>query len=123
MNADRNQPDRERGELPPSSASRLLDLVDVPEGGIVSRTLAKRTGGTLTLFAFDAGQSLSEHSAPFDAFVQVLSGRLRLRIGGADVEAATGQVVLMPADVPHGLRAEKRSRMVLVMLRDPKREG
>jgi quercetin dioxygenase-like cupin family protein len=119
MSAERNRSDRERGELEASSTTRLLDLVEVQEGGIVSRTLAKRAGGTLTLFGFDAGQSLSEHSAPFDAFVQVLAGRLRLRIGGVDLDAGAGQMVLMPADVPHALEAVEPSVMLLTMIRDP----
>ena len=107
----------DRGELEPATASSLKDLVEVQTGGIVSRTLAKRTGGTMTLFAFDAGQALSEHSAPFDAFVHVLDGRLRLRIGGRPVDAATGEVVLMPADVPHALEAVEPSMMLLTMIR------
>ena len=95
----------------------LAGLVDYSEGSVVSRTLLKRGAGTLTLFAFDAGQELSEHSAPFDAYVQVLAGQVALTIGGARVEAAAGQTVLMPADVPHAVRAETRFKMLLTMLR------
>ncbi len=106
-----------RGELDAATAADLIGLVDIQDGGIVSRTLAKRSGGTVTLFGFDAGQALSEHSAQFDALVQVLVGRLRLRIGGCDVDAGTGQVVLMPAHVPHALEALDPTVMVLTMMR------
>lgn len=105
------------GRLEPAVVEDLLNLAAVAEGGIVSRTLAKTTGGSLTLFAFDTGQSLSEHSAPFDAIVQVLEGRLEIRIAGEPVVPSAGQAVLMPADVPHGLVALEPTRMLLVMLR------
>jgi quercetin dioxygenase-like cupin family protein len=108
---------RDHGQLPAASVESLMGLIEIQAGGIVSRTLAKRAGGTLTLFGFDAGQALSEHSAPFDAVVQVLAGRLRLRIGGQEVEARSGQVVLMPADVPHALDAAEPSVMLLTMIR------
>lgn len=86
---------------------------------MVSRTLAKGAGGTLTLFAFDRGEELSEHSAPFDAYVQVLDGAALLTIGGEPVTAKTGELVLLPAGVPHALRAESRFKMLLVMFRSP----
>jgi len=103
--------------LPPGEALRLVDLVDYVEGSVVSRTLAKSEAGTLTLFAFDAGQGLSEHSAPFDAWVHVLDGQAALTIGGREVRAAAGEAVLMPAEVPHAVRAEERFKMLLVMIR------
>lgn len=108
---------REHGQLPAASVESLMGLVEIQAGGIVSRTLAKRAGGTVTVFGFDAGQALSEHSAPFDAFVQVLAGRLRLRIGGREVEAQSEQIVLMPADVPHAVEAVEPSLMLLTMIR------
>jgi quercetin dioxygenase-like cupin family protein len=92
-------------------------LVDYQEGGIVSRTLYKETPGTLTLFAFDAGQQLSEHTAPFDAFVQVLDGAVELTIGGEKVPANAGELVLMPAGVPHAVTARERFKMLLIMFR------
>ena len=107
-------------EIQPSTAHALTSLIDVAPGAVVSRTIAKSKGGTITMFAFDSGEGLSEHSAPFDAFVQVIDGKLTLTIGGEPVEAEPGTVVRMPADVPHGLRAEAPTRMLLVMLRDPK---
>lgn len=95
----------------------LADLADYAEGSIVSRTLLDSAAGTLTLFAFDAGQGLSEHSAPFDAVVQVLDGQAELRIGGKAVVAGAGELVLMPAHVPHAVRASQRFKMLLIMFK------
>jgi len=103
--------------LPPARALRLSDQVDYLAGSVVSRTLTKRKGGTLTLFAFDAGQGLSEHTAPFDAFVEVLDGRAEIVVGGEKVEASAGETVLMPAGVPHALHARERFKMLLAMVR------
>jgi len=104
-------------KMPPAKALDLVDMVRYAEGAVVSRTLAENRAGTLTLFAFDAGQGLSEHSAPFDAIVQVLDGQAVLTIGGRRVPARAGQVVLMPADVPHALQARGPFKMLLTMLR------
>ena len=95
----------------------LADLVDIAAGSIVSRTLAENDAGTLTLFAFDAGQGLSEHSAPFDAIVQVIDGQIELTIGGEAVPAEAGQIVVMPANVPHAVKATERFKMLLIMIR------
>ena len=105
------------GALPPAQALDLLGLADYADGAIVSRTLAENEAGTLTLFAFDQGQGLSEHSTPFDAIVQVLDGQAELTIGGETVTAAAGQLVLMPANVPHAVKAPQRFKMLLTMLR------
>ena len=99
-------------------ASVVIDLVDVAPGAIVSRVLAKSTGGNVTLFAFDRGQGLSEHTAPFDALVQVVDGTLDVMIGGHEIRLRAGEIVRMPANVPHALHADEASRMVLTMLRD-----
>lgn len=104
--------------LSPARAHRLDTLIDHGAGAVVSRTLLKSRGGTLTLFAFDRGQGLSEHVAPFDALVHILEGRLRLTIGGRAVTAEAGQAVLMPAGVPHALHAPVRAKMLLTMLRN-----
>ncbi len=106
------------GGLPPSDPVELAELIAYQDGSIVSRTLVKRSGGTLTLFAFDAGQELSEHTAPFDAVVQILDGEAELVIGGEKVPARAGQTVLMPADVPHAVQAPGRFKMLLVMIRE-----
>ena len=106
--------------LPEAEALALADLVQVPEHGIASRVLAKTSGGNVTLFAFDAGQGLTEHSSPFDALVMVLEGALVLTIGGKPVRATPGTIVRMPATIPHAVEAVERAKMLLVMLRDAK---
>ncbi len=103
-----------------SSPAELAALVDYADGAVVSRTLVKRSGGTLTLFAFDAGQGLSEHTAPFDAFVLIVDGRAELKIGGEAHALAAGQAVVMPANVPHAVQAPRRMKMFLAMIRDPR---
>jgi quercetin dioxygenase-like cupin family protein len=108
------------GTIPAAEAVRLADLIAPTARGIASRVLAKSGGGNVTLFAFDAGEGLSEHAAPFDALVLVLEGALRLTIGGQPVAAAPGTVVLMPGNVPHAVDATVASRMLLIMLHDPK---
>src|SRR5688500_489089 len=104
--------------LPPAEAFALTGLITPTEHGIASRVLARAGGGTVTLFAFAAGQDLSEHTAPFDALALVLEGALTLTIGGKQVAATPGTVVLMPANVPHALAASEPARMLLVMLRE-----
>ena len=96
----------------------LQSLVTPAEGGIASRVLAKNGGGSLTLFAFDTGQELTEHTTPCDALVMVLDGRLKLTIGGIPVEATPGTLVRMPANERHAVEALCPSRMLLLMLRD-----
>ncbi len=107
-----------KSELPPARPTVLADVLAVVPGAIVSRTFAKAKGGSLTLFAFDAGQELSEHTAPFDAFVQVLAGRVELTIGGERVLAAAGETVRMPAGIPHAVRAVEPFKMLLVLVRE-----
>jgi quercetin dioxygenase-like cupin family protein len=107
----------DKSKLPRAEAVHLTGLVDYAPGSIVSRTLVENDAGTVTLFAFDEGQALSEHTAPFEAMVQVLDGRVELTIGGRQVPAEPGQVVVMPADVPHAVRASGRFKMLLTMLR------
>ena len=104
-------------ELVPARAVPLAEQVDYVPGSIVSRTLAKKPTGTITLFAFDTGQGLSEHQAPYDAFVQVVDGAGLFRIGGNEVVARAGDVVVMPADIPHAVQATERFKMLLVMIR------
>jgi quercetin dioxygenase-like cupin family protein len=93
-------------------------LVTPTAQGIASRVLARTAAGNITLFAFDAGEELSEHTAPFDALALTLSGALVVTIGGAEVHTAPQTIVLMPANVPHALRAAEASRMLLIMLRE-----
>lgn len=99
---------------------RALDmagLVDYQEAAVVSRTIIEAQNGTVTLFAFGAGQGLSEHSAPYDALVYVIEGRAEVSIGGQANEVAAGQMIIMPADVPHALHAPEAFKMLLVMIR------
>ncbi len=96
---------------------RLDDLVDIQPDAVVSRTLMDADGGTVTLFAFDESQSLSEHSAPYDALVQVIEGELKIELGGETHEVIAGDSLMMPADVPHSLYAKKPTKMLLTMVR------
>lgn len=105
--------------IPSAEPLEIDSLLAYADQGIASRVLAKTSGGNVTLFAFDAGQGLSEHTAPFDALVFVLEGALALTIGGRPVAAAPGTVVRMPANVPHALEATSRTKMLLVMLHAP----
>ena len=107
-------------ELTPAEALRLEALVTPTEKGIASRVLAKTGGGNVTLFAFDAGEELTEHTSPFDAFVIVLQGAFTLTIGGQPVKATPATIVRMPAGVAHAVHAVEPSRMLLIMLREPK---
>ena len=104
--------------LAPGEVLTLRSLITPTPHGIASRVLAWTGGGNLTLFAFDAGQELSEHTAPFDALVIVLEGSFTLTIGGSASHATPGSIVLMPANVPHAVAAPEPARMLLLMLRD-----
>jgi len=95
----------------------MAELVDYSEGAIVSRTIIKNQAGTVTLFAFDEGQALSEHSTPFDALVLVLDGEVELVIGGETILATTGETVIMPANVPHAVNAVRKFKMLLTMIK------
>ena len=113
----KTRPAAEAGKCPAARALELAGLVEYAPGAVVSRTLAESSAGTLTLFAFDAGQGLSEHSAPYDAFVQLLDGAATLTIGGKKVKARAGELVKMPANVPHALQAQERFKMLLTMFK------
>jgi quercetin dioxygenase-like cupin family protein len=96
-----------------------LDSLATPMAqGIASRVLARTAAKNITLFAFDTGEELSEHTAPFDALALTLSGALVLTVGGAEVQTAPQTIVLMPANVPHAVRATEASHMLLIMLRE-----
>ena len=101
----------------PATVTVLADLVDYQEGSVVSRTVIDKETGTVTLFAFDRGQGLSEHTAPFDALVYVLDGEALITIAGEPLRVLQGQMVIMPANNPHALTAEQRFKMLLVMIR------
>ena len=110
----------ENEKKPKLQAGQVLDLVklvEYGEGAVVSRTLVENNAGTVTLFAFDKDQGLSEHTAPFDALVQVVEGEGEFIIGGETNQVGKGQLILMPANIPHALRANTRFKMLLTMLR------
>ncbi len=95
----------------------VTKLADYRKGAIVSRTLIDKKVGTVTFFAFDQGEGLSEHTAPFDAMVQILDGEAEISISGRPVRVKAGEVIIMPAKKPHSLRAVKKFKMMLVMIR------
>jgi quercetin dioxygenase-like cupin family protein len=97
--------------------SRVVDLVSYQSGAVVSRIVVKRDAGNVTLFAFDAGQELSEHTAPYDALVQVLDGEAEITIAGRSHRLRAGDLILMPANKPHAVRAAARFKMLLTMIR------
>jgi quercetin dioxygenase-like cupin family protein len=95
----------------------MAGLVDYQKGSVVSRTLIDKPAGTLTLFSFDAGQGLSEHTSPFDALVHVLDGEAEITISGQPLRVKRGEMVIMPANEPHALKAARRFKMLLVMVK------
>lgn len=96
---------------------KSVDLVDYQEGSVVSRTLIDKKAGTLTLFAFVEGQGLSEHTAPFDALVYLLDGEADVVISGKTLRLKEGEMLIMPANEPHALKAIKNFKMMLVMIK------
>lgn len=110
------QPQGKR-EMLVAEVSRLLELVSYQNGAVVSRTLVHRATGTVTLFAFDEGQGLSEHTAPFDALAHVLEGSAEIVVSGKPLLTKAGEAVLMPANQPHSLKALTRFKMLLTMIR------
>jgi len=105
-------------ETPRTQPSRLGALVDYQDGSVVSRTIIDRKTGTVTLFAFDLGQGLSEHTAPFDALVYILEGEAEITIAGKPVKVRDGEMLIMPAHQPHALKAIKKFKMLLTMIRE-----
>jgi quercetin dioxygenase-like cupin family protein len=95
----------------------LSGLIEYSKDSIVSKTLIERSAGTITLFAFDKGQGLSEHQAPYNAFVAVIDGKGLITIGGKGTTVSAGDCIIMPANVPHSVKAEEKFKMLLVMIR------
>ncbi len=98
-------------------AAKLADMVSYQEGSVVSRTVIDSKAGTITLFAFGEGQGLSEHTAPFDAFVYIIDGESDITISGNTIHVKAGEMTIMPAKQPHALRAVKKFKMMLVMIK------
>jgi len=101
----------------PAGPQKLVDLVSYQEGAVVSKEVANKTTGTITAFAFDKGQGLSEHTAPFDAFVYVAEGAVEITIEGKAFLLGQGDMIVMPAHKPHALKGRDRFKMLLVMIR------
>jgi quercetin dioxygenase-like cupin family protein len=101
----------------PKGTARLVDMVSYQDGSVVSREIVQKKTGTVTLFAFDKGQGLSEHTTPFDALVYILDGEAEIVISGKAHRLKEGEMIVMPANKPHALNAGKRFKMLLAMIR------
>ncbi|MGA7909466.1 MAG: cupin domain-containing protein [Candidatus Sulfotelmatobacter sp.] len=106
-----------RSEIAGAESLSLLDLVNYQNGSVVSRVVLKREKGNVTIFAFDEGQGLSEHTSPFDALVQAVEGQAEVTVAGKPIALKAGEVVLLPAEKPHAVKAITRFKMVLTMIR------
>lgn len=104
-------------EFPLSQVFELTGLIDYQTGAVVSRTVVNKPTGTVTIFAFDEGQGLSTHAAPFDAMVQVIDGEVEINISGRPYLLKQGEIIIMPANEPHGLKALTKFKMMLVMIK------
>jgi quercetin dioxygenase-like cupin family protein len=109
-------PSKPKG-LPGAQVAKAGELVNYQDGAVVSREIVKKPTGNVTLFAFDEGQGLSEHTAPFDALAQVVEGEAEITISGQPHRVLGGEMILMPASQPHALKALKRFKMILIMIR------
>jgi quercetin dioxygenase-like cupin family protein len=98
-------------------AQKLNELVQYAADSVVSKTILDKPIGTITLFAFDRGQRLSEHTAPYDAVVQIIDGEGKITIGGRELKLTAGQLVIMPANIPHSVAADEQFKMLLIMIR------
>ena len=99
-------------------SQNLATLIEYADDSVVSKTILNKPVGTITLFAFDKGQGLSEHTSPYDAVVHVLEGSSQINIGGKAIEVSAGELIVMPANVPHALDAQEKFKMLLIMIRD-----
>jgi quercetin dioxygenase-like cupin family protein len=103
----------------PTTPQNAIDLAAYQAGAVVSREVLKKKTGSVAAFAFDKDQGLSEHRAPFDALVHVIDGLAEITVGGVPHKVAAGEMIVMPANVPHALRAIERFKMLLIMIREP----
>ncbi len=120
INAEENKmsdSEKQQSNHLPAEVLVLQGMVDYQKGTVVSKTVINKKIGTATLFAFDAGEGLSEHTAPFDALVYVFDGEAEIIIAGTSFQVKKGEMIIMPADKPHELKAVKRFKMMLVMIR------
>lgn len=112
-----NDKTKKDAKFPPAQAAKAHTLVDYQPGSVVSREIIKKATGRVVLFAFDEEEGLSEHTSPFDALVQILEGEAEITIAGKPNRVGEGELILMPANQPHALRAIKRFKMILTMIR------
>ena len=112
-----NEPSSTPKGLAAASVAKVAELINYQEGAVVSREIVKKPQGNVTLFAFDEGQGLTEHTSPFDALVQVLEGVAEITIAGQSHRVRGGELILMPAHQPHALMAVERYKMILTMIR------
>ena len=107
----------EQSQTSDAEVKPLGELLQYQDGSIVSRVLLKNKGGTVTLFAFDQGEGLSEHTAPFEALVLVVDGEAKVEIAGKGYSVGPGETIILPANIPHAVKAATRFKMLLTMLR------
>lgn len=100
-----------------AQALKLVDLIDYQDGSVVSREIVRKNTGTITLFAFDEGQGLSEHTTPFDALVYILDGEAEITISRKPFSVSIGEMIIMPANQPHAVKATRKFKMLLIMIR------
>ena len=101
-----------------NNPKEISSLIEYSSGSVVSKTIIDKKAGTITLFSFDAGQSLSEHQAPFDAVVQIIEGKALITIGGRQNKVSAGQMIIMPANISHSVKAAEKFKMLLIMIRE-----
>jgi quercetin dioxygenase-like cupin family protein len=109
--------DQDQNVVKPAEVKQLVELLQYQDASIVSRVLLKNKGGTVTLFAFDVGEGLSEHTAPFDALVVVTDGEADIEIAGESFRVKQGETIILPANRPHAVKAATRFKMLLIMIR------
>lgn len=107
----------EKNEFIKGEVFSFAESVDYASGAIVSKTVLKKETGNISLFAFDKGEALSEHTAPFDAMIQVVDGKAQVIIGGKPFEVTAGNSIIMPANIPHAVKAIEKFKMILTMIK------
>lgn len=99
------------------SKEKLIEAITYQNGSIVSKQIIKKPNGNITLFAFDKDESLTEHTSPYEAIVYMVDGEIEIKIGGNPYNVKAGEIIVMPPDIPHGLKAIQRSKMLLTMIK------
>jgi quercetin dioxygenase-like cupin family protein len=99
-------------------AKKLIDEIEYQSEGIVSKQIIKKNSGNITLFAMDVRQSLTEHTSPYEAVVQIIEGVMEIKIGGKSYEVNEGEIICMPPNIPHGLAAKEKTKMLLIMIKN-----